>query len=150
MGKRGPAPKPTAVRLLHGDRRDRINVGEPQPPPGELSCPDWLPARGRQLWDELAPELEARGVLTLWDADAFAGVCWWWATFRDAQERIDADGVLVKGYRGSRVKHPAHQVARDAWAMFLQAAARFGLTPSDRSQLDVGGKQAHPAERLLS
>jgi hypothetical protein len=32
VGKRGPAPKPTALRVLHGDRTDRINGQEAVPP----------------------------------------------------------------------------------------------------------------------
>lgn len=42
MGKRGPAPKPTALRVLHGDRKDRINdmaahFGLTPEPPGGTS-----------------------------------------------------------------------------------------------------------------
>jgi hypothetical protein len=29
MGKRGPRPKPTNLRVLHGDRTDRTNRSEP-------------------------------------------------------------------------------------------------------------------------
>jgi hypothetical protein len=32
MGKSGPAAKPTKLRVLHGDRADRINADEPEPP----------------------------------------------------------------------------------------------------------------------
>jgi hypothetical protein len=41
MGKRGPAAKPTKLRVLHGDRADRINADEPEPPEDEIRCPDW-------------------------------------------------------------------------------------------------------------
>ena len=61
MGKRRPAPKPTASRRLHGDRADRINDDEPQ--------------RARKVWDGLAPNLVERRVLTAWDVDLLAAFC---------------------------------------------------------------------------
>jgi hypothetical protein len=51
MGKRGPAPKPTNLRLLHGDRRDRINTSEPLPADGIPVCPKSAPDVVREVWD---------------------------------------------------------------------------------------------------
>lgn len=55
MGKRGPAPKPTALRVLHGDRKDRINDAEPQPAEGEVTAPEELSDDARAIWDQLPP-----------------------------------------------------------------------------------------------
>lgn len=153
MGKRGPAPKPTEMRLLHGDRKDRINAGEPLPGTGEVVRPSWLAGDAVVLWDELAADLEERGVLTAWDVPAFAACCWWFGKWREAAGMVDSDGILVEGYRGSQVKNPAHQVARDSWSQFEKLAGRFGLTPSDRAQLSVdapAAMQAKDPSRLLS
>ncbi|MFD7319546.1 hypothetical protein ACFV9D_00420 [Streptomyces sp. NPDC059875] len=56
-GRRGPAPKPTALRVLHGDRKDRINTGEPQPDEGEITPPVWLSNGALEVWRILADEL---------------------------------------------------------------------------------------------
>ena len=45
MGRRGLAPRPTALKLLHGvDKHNlgRVNRAEPQPDQGDITPPDWL------------------------------------------------------------------------------------------------------------
>jgi hypothetical protein len=49
MGKRGPVAKPTSLRILHGDRKDRINTSEPVPPTSEITSPDWLSDKARGI-----------------------------------------------------------------------------------------------------
>lgn len=75
MGKRGPEPKPTALRVLHGDRKDRINDAEPVAPEVEVRPPEELSDEAREIWTRLAPSLIAVGVLTVWDIDAFQITC---------------------------------------------------------------------------
>ena len=150
MGKRGPAPKPTALRVLHGDRPDRINTDEPLPAEGEIAAPDTLSDDARAAWDRLAPDLTACGVLTSWDVDAFVIVVEALARYRQATKLINGSALLVQGPNGL-VKNPALVVQREAEATFAAMGARFGLTPSDRSQLKVErGGQADNAARLLS
>ncbi|MFD4320121.1 phage terminase small subunit P27 family [Streptomyces sp. NPDC058548] len=160
MGKRGPAPKPTALRVLHGDRADRINRDEPQPAEGDIAPPAWLREDAIEVWDTLADQLTATGVLTPWDVEAFANWCDAVARRREAAEHVAAEGAVVK--------HPVfnkngdisgHRMGKNAWLLALDAAdaqvqrygARFGLTPSDRAQLKIGGQEKPGgAERLLS
>jgi P27 family predicted phage terminase small subunit len=160
MGRRGPAPKPTALRVLHGDRKDRINTGEPHPDEGEITPPDWLSNEALEVWETLADELTAKGVLTAWDVEAYANWCDAVARRRKAAEHVAQEGAVVE--------HPVYnkngdvtgtRMGKNAWLLALDAAdaqvqrygARFGLTPSDRAQLKIGG-QTDPAgaERLLS
>ena len=42
MGKRGPKGKPTSLRVLDGDREDRINRNEPLPGQGDVVAPEWI------------------------------------------------------------------------------------------------------------
>lgn len=153
MGKRGPAPKPTALRVLHGDRRDRINDQEPVPPDGEIVPPEEISPDARQVWERLAPSLIACGVLTAWDVDAFWMACEALARYRQATRLVNGSALLVQGPNGL-TKNPALVVQREAETSFAHYGARFGLTPSDRSQLKIdpagGGGKARGAERLLS
>lgn len=162
MGKRGPTPKPTALRLLDGDRKDRVNHSEPVPDRGDVLAPDWLPESARAVWDRLAPDLVRKAVLTPWDVDAFADLCSLVVLNRDALLELDRNGitctavdrVLADGtvtYRLS--KNPAWQVARESTALITTLGGRFGLNPSDRASLSLdrgadGGSKG--AERLLS
>lgn len=153
MGRRGPAPKPTALRMLHGDRKDRINTSEPVPAASDVVPPCDLGERAAGIWDRLAPDLIARGVLTAWDVDAFASCCLSLAQYREATELVAEHGLLALGVGGSLVKSPAVALQESADARFARWAARFGLTPSDRSQLKIGSGahvQAAGPERLLT
>ncbi|WNV82225.1 phage terminase small subunit P27 family [Umezawaea sp. Da 62-37] len=152
MGKRGPAAKPTILRILHGDRPDRINDNEPVPPTQEIACPYWASEGARDIWNRLAPSLEERGVLTNWDVDAFLVLCEALARYRNATALVNGSALLVQGGSGL-MKNPALMVQSDAERTFLQFAARFGLTPSDRQaiKVEVGrGDQGQGAGRLLS
>jgi P27 family predicted phage terminase small subunit len=152
MGKRGPAAKPTTLRILHGDRPDRINDREPAPPEQQIACPDWASDGAREIWDRLAPSLEQRKVLTSWDVDAFLVLCEALARYRNATALVNGSALLVQGGSGL-MKNPALQVQAEAERTFLTYAARFGLTPSDRQSIKVevgGGDQNQGAGRLLS
>lgn len=153
MGKRGPAAKPTQLRILHGDRADRINDREPVPPVGgDIVCPEWASDGAREIWTRLAPDLEKRKVLTTWDVDAFLILCEALARYRNATALVNGSALLVQGGSGL-MKNPALQVQAEAERMFLTYAARFGLTPSDRQSIKVevgGGDQNQGAGRLLS
>ncbi|TQE35464.1 phage terminase small subunit P27 family [Streptomyces ipomoeae] len=160
MGKRGPAPKPTQLRVLHGDRKDRINADEPTPDVGEVLPPAWLSDAALDVWEAFAGDLEAKRVLTPWDTEAFANWCDAVARRRDAAEHVEEEGAVVEApvfnKNGDLV---GHRRAKNPWLMALDAAdaqvqrygARFGLTPSDRAQLKIPNQgEGLGAERLLS
>ncbi|NUP21599.1 MAG: phage terminase small subunit P27 family [Streptomyces sp.] len=160
MGRRGPAPKPTALRVLQGDRSDRINRDEPQPSELDIVAPDWLPDAAVEVWETLADDLITKGVLTAWDVEAFANWCDAVARRRDAAGHVDAEGAVTEQpVFNKNGEQTGVRLAKSPWLMALDAAdaqvqrygARFGLTPSDRAQLKIGG-QDNPAgaERLLS
>lgn len=136
MGKRGPAPTPTNLRLLRGETRpSRVNRNEPKPPVDEIVVPPtYLDADARAVWARLAPSLHARGVLTAWDADLFGTFCTAVVHHRRAVELVNQANVLLKTPSGV-TKHPAMQIIRDQAAIMTTVGGRFGLTPSDRSSL---------------
>jgi P27 family predicted phage terminase small subunit len=139
------------LRVLHGDRKDRINDTEPIPPTAEIECPDWASEQAREIWARLAPGLEARGVLTVWDADAFMVLCEALARYRAAQ-LVNGSALLVQGGSGL-MKNPALVVQAEAERTFLTYASRFGLTPSDRASIKVEVSDADTSKsagRLLS
>lgn len=162
MGKRGPAPTPTNLRILRGDRKDRINTDEPQPTSdGVVRCPTWLSTKAKLVWRRLAPDLIAKKVLTAWDVDSFADVCELMVINRTALEDVAehgntivtvdrelADGTIV--YRTQ--KNPNWQIAKESTALLVSLGGRFALNPSDRSQMKVGDapKAGKPGEDLLS
>lgn len=152
MGKRGAPGKPTVLRVLDGDRPSRINRDEPVPAEGGPVEPTIvLSDEARAVWDRLAPDLMAKKVLTAWDADAFTTFCATAATYKDASEQLAVEGMVARGAAGGVIKSPYWQIMRDCVGVMTTIGARFGLTPSDRAQLKIGGSEesGRGAERLL-
>jgi P27 family predicted phage terminase small subunit len=162
VGKAGqgrPA-KPTSLKVLHGDRKDRINTSEPQPTESTVTPPAWLALADAEteqahesaldVWRRMAPDLIKRGVLTAWDVEAFAVYCDAVVKFRQASLEVTRGGMTIEGARGS-VKNPAVTAAKDYADLMQRYGARFGLTPSDRASLSVKGDEdaGKGAERLL-
>ena len=155
MGKRGPRPEPTALKIIKGARPDRINTREPKPTPTERhpSCPAWVPAYGKREWRRLAPLLWKSGrLLTEWDREAFAVYCTAVATHKAAVEEVyrkDTPEILVYTEHG-RAKHPALQIVRDSAQTIRAFAQEFGLTPSARASLKTDEAPPDELARLLS
>ena len=99
MAMAGRKPKPTALKVLEGDRgkgRRPINEHEPIPPKGGVKCPSWLLPEAKKEWKRLAASLEAMGVLTMADLTAFAGYCQAYARWREAEDFITQHGSIFK------------------------------------------------------
>lgn len=159
VGKRGPAPAPTSLKLVRGTRADRVNTAEPVPSTVDLEPPDWLTDAAVAIWDEYAPDLIRKGVLTAWDVEAFAVTCDAGARRRKAAITLATEGEIVElpvfdkngvqsGLRKTR--NPWLLVLNQADAQLQRWAARFGLTPSDRAQLAGGDGRRDPHEDLLT
>lgn len=153
MGKRGPAPKPTSLRILDGGHPERINRNEPKPGEAPIAPTQELTEYAQEAWDRIAPDLTAKKVLTSWDCQAFTAYCVAAGTFREASEHLRAYGLTGRGAAGGEIKSPYWQIMRDSIDAMVKLGGRFGLTPSDRAQLSIGGgdgDKSQGAERLLS
>lgn len=145
--------------MLHGDRKDRINTREPQPAQLVVEPPDWLGDEAREVWHRLAEDLRVKQVLTSWDTEAFA--CWCDAVVRRraAAVKLREQGEVIEmpvynkngDPTGTRVgKNPWTLVLNEADAQVQKYAARFGLTPSDRASLSIGGDDRNADDDLLT
>lgn len=152
MGKRGPAPAPTPLKIVRGDRPSRTNTKEPKPRvSGVPRCPSWLSDQAKTVWRSLAKDLHARGVLTAWDVHAFAVFCEAVVHHRKGCEMVDGSAILVKGAHGALVKNPGLQIVRDSAQIIRAFAQEFGLTPSARSAIELPDTpELEAARRLLS
>ncbi|PZG14432.1 phage terminase small subunit P27 family [Micromonospora craterilacus] len=161
VGKRGPHPEPTALKLVKGTRADRVNTAEPvpSPPVAQIEPPQWLTPEAVTFWQEYSPDLIRKGVLTQWDVEAFAVCCDAAARRRKAVKALEEEGEVVQLPMFDKNGKPTgFRVSRNPWTVVLgQAdrqlqswAARFGLTPSDRAQLTGGDGRRDPHEDLLT
>lgn len=152
VGERGPKGKPTELRILHGDRDDRINRAEPKPDEGEVKPPPGARRLALAVWRRLAPDLIAKKVLTPWDVDQFYTFCDAVATYRECRKILDEEGYTARGSAGGVIKNPHWQIMRDAASIMTTVGSRFGLTPADRSGIiapESDAPKGKDANRLL-
>ena len=102
--KPGPPPKPTALKLLEGYSKDRINENEPCPPPAvDLTPPDGLMTpEAIAEWHRTAPALAASGVLTTADITGFVMYCNLYAQYINIS-KITLDCEIVEAPRTGTV-----------------------------------------------
>src|ERR1700674_1785164 len=109
MGLRGPAPKPTGVRVLEGCRAHRpLPENEPQYPPSIPAKPKKMSRQAQRVWEELVVEMAPANVLrsvdqrALWQlaedeallSEAYAGL---WKMTRAVQEKAKNEGKELPG-----------------------------------------------------
>lgn len=141
MGRRGPKPKPTAIKKFEGNPGKRpLNKHEPDAPPlVTLTPPKWLGTVARAKFTELAPRLSKMGVLSEIDVDHFALLCDAWQRRHDAQKVLDDEGPYLTTDKGFVVQHPAMNVLAKSIELIRKLNADFGLNPSARSSLSLPG-----------
>ena len=153
MGIRGPAPKPTAVKILQGKPGHRpLPANEPKPDSGRLpSAPRWLSDEAKREWKRLAPRLWRVGLLTEADHDALAMYCETWATWKRAEAQVQRKGEVVKTVNGNVIQNPYLAIANRAKRDALMLAREFGMTPSARTRISVddGADEPSLAELLF-
>jgi phage terminase small subunit len=146
MGNRnsGPRPSPTALKLLKGTRRDRVNPREPTPPAGEIVTPPTLSPQAHQIWERLAPVCLAMGTLTVADLGAFAALCELQATLElaCAQKKLAKFRPIFKG----RI-HPILRLERETATALRPYFEKFGLDPIGRARITLPAAPEAPPSK---
>jgi len=140
MGRRGPAPKPTALKELAGNPGKRaMNASEPRPDAKIPPCPKHLSEEARKEWRRVSKQLLKLKLLTEVDRAALAAYCQAWARWVQAeQEMAKTDFEMItltdKGYP---VLSPWFSVADKTMRQMRAFLAEFGMTPSSRSRVQL-------------
>lgn len=146
-GKGGRPAKPTALKILHGETRpSRLNNAEPIPASMEVVPPEDLSEEAIVIWNELAADLIRTGVLKPWDARMYGDYCEAVVSSREAQAHLDEEGEVIdypvfnrsgEEVSSRPVVNPWWKIRMEASDKMAKGAARFGLTPADRSRLQI-------------
>ena len=147
MGRRGPKPKPTAIKLREGNPGKRpLNADEPRPAVELPEPPDFLCALAQAHWRELGPLLEAAGLVTRIDSPAMQMLCATYAEWRLCVVAARHEGPLVEDDKGVQRINPLLLRADKRQEAYRKLIAEFGLSPAARSRLSVkppaGGEPA--------
>jgi len=137
MGRRGPVPRPTKLRLVEGARVDRVNQNEPIPGAMPPEAPENIAPEVRVIWDYTVGELEQMGIASSADRDSLICYCEAVVAHRKASALLAKSDVLILGIHGKPVRNPALAVQRDAAGVIRAFAQEFGLTPSGRTRIEV-------------
>jgi P27 family predicted phage terminase small subunit len=137
MGKRGPAPMPTGLKVLHGEKRaERLNPGAPKPN-GGLTMPTGMSTRAKAVWRRQVKAMAGTGVLTAADVYSLRCFCEAVVRYEQAAQMLESSGPLTVGQKNNEIRHPLGQIVRDN-AMLIRTFARdLGFLPSAREGLRV-------------
>lgn len=135
MGKRGPKPKPTALRVFEGTRihRPTDRTGEPTPLVSDSvpESPDWLGEHGKAEWSRMVPILHSIGCFTESDWLAFSHLCGASDRFHAARQDVAETGMFHETENG-RAINPAMKVMKEASDQIVKIGNMFGMSPSSR------------------
>jgi P27 family predicted phage terminase small subunit len=141
MGKRGPRPAPTAIKIARGTVRSRPKT-EPAPPATGIVMPGHLGEVAQAKWRDLLPLLQAVKVMTDADVEALARYCdtyeWWLATRAKLRKEGDTYPILNDGGEIKYIaQRPEVSIAHKLATQLRQLEQDFGLNPSARTSLHV-------------
>lgn len=143
MGKRGPRPEPTAVKIYKGNpgKRD-LNLNEPKPTKDNIKAPDHLDGEALEKWNRVVPVLKSMGLMTDADVDTIARYCCLHQQFYIYLEKVKKYGGTIQYHnpdgslkRSSPTPESAelHKLA----TALLRIEQEYGLTASARSGIDM-------------
>jgi P27 family predicted phage terminase small subunit len=138
MGRRGPSPTPTSLKILFGNPGKRpLKTPRTEGPSGRVDCPQWLTASAKAEWRRLAPELKRRGLLTPLDRAAFATYCQAYGRWRDCLASIETLGTVYVTASGRVHERPEVKMAHQYSQSMRAFAVEFGLTPGSRTRMSI-------------
>jgi P27 family predicted phage terminase small subunit len=143
LGRRGPAPTPTKVKILRGETRpSRLNIHEPIPSSDVPKMPADMDAEAKAVWRRVISSMGHTGVIRVPDSDILRCYCEAVSRYAQAARLYAGSGPLVRRDAGL-VKNPLHQVIRDDGDQIRLFARELGLSPSARAGLRVEPEHAH-------
>ena len=116
MGKRGPKPQPSALKVLRGNPGKRRISPEPKAH-GEPTPTEELSGRALELWNRIVPQLIGMGLAKSVDSDSLTAMCQWWDRYQSLGKQKDMEPRLQTA------------AMANAWRCFQGIASR--ASPSD-------------------
>lgn len=134
MGRRGPAPLPTSLKLLRTERQHRAaRAAEPTPRPTRPVRPRDLGPEASAVWRRVLRD-QAPGVITAADRDVLRCYCEAVAEYLEAVRLYAASGPLIRR-GGTFIPNPLHRIVRDTRDQVRFFGRELGLTPASRTGL---------------
>jgi P27 family predicted phage terminase small subunit len=148
MGRRGPRPEPTALKILKGNPGKRsLNLNEPEPPNvKDLKPPEWLDKRAKEEWYRLVPILSDMGLFTELDVFCLSRYCSTVSLWNQVAEMSQNSELIYEVKKENKMgeTYTSHYRERPELSIMLKLSSdllkyekEFGMTPAARSGLNV-------------
>ncbi|MCG7984722.1 MAG: phage terminase small subunit P27 family [Candidatus Thiodiazotropha lotti] len=132
---------PTQLKIIKGtDQPCRIRSDEPKPASDKIKMPRYLSDKAKTHWRKLIKELQDAKIITNIDVDALGMYCEAYATWFDANEKIQKFGPVIKNQNGYPVQSPYFLIANKAFDNMRKMLIEFGMTPASRSRIGTATK----------
>ena len=149
---RGRKPKPSKLKILHGNPGRRpLPKNEPKPEPGKPDPPAWFEpgSEAMQAWDDLSADLDLIGVLTKADRAALVALVEAYLDWREACREVAKEGLSyasVSNKGGYSIRpQPAVAIRSDSWKRYKSMLSEFGMTPSSRTRVRTNPEKSKGA-----
>jgi P27 family predicted phage terminase small subunit len=154
MGKRGPPPKPTTIKILEGNPGKRpLNTREPR---AERTLPDppkSMKPENKREWRKWAKILLQAGVATQLDSIAFGLLIGALVKHQEAADNVAKYGPVWMEKGDSAIPKfqysPWWVVQNREFDKLKGLLAEFGMTPSARSRVLSNSENQQPDNPLL-
>ena len=134
----GRKPVPTALKLIKGTAQPcRTNNSEPKPKADNIKMPAGMSVMAKKHWSKVCSQLKDAGIITNLDVTALMIYCESYAQWRDATDKINTHGSVVKGSQDFPVRSPYLYVAQKAFDQMKSMLTEFGMTPSSRTKVNT-------------
>lgn len=135
----GRPPKPTALKILHGNPGKRpLNPDEPKPNAKEPEKPAALTEEAAAYWDNLVPILLGMRVLTEADGIALGMICSDLAECDEIAAAIAKTGKLIKNDLSGAIKvNPLCGLEAELKRRISAGLSNFGMNPVARTKVQT-------------
>jgi P27 family predicted phage terminase small subunit len=131
---RGRKPKNPDLKILQGSR-NLIPEHEKPKPIFNIDFPSWFPQQAREYILSIKDDLIHRGIIAEIDRAGILALGMCYHRMVEAERILLKEGVMIRGYRNSKIKHPACMVLKQSEGQYYKWCEQFGLTPASRQRL---------------
>ena len=137
--KSGRKPKPKQQKELTGSKHYNPDTLEFDPLLTAVEPPAHMTGLAVDMWNTVCPQLCKQGVLAVTDLHNLEIFCRTYKRWREAEDIIEQDGIVVFSPTGAHMKKPACTAANEALSQLDKFGGNLGLAPASRSRL-IGPK----------
>ncbi|CAM3092432.1 phage terminase small subunit P27 family [Paracoccus nototheniae] len=135
----GRKRKPDILKKLTGTAQpSRMNAAAPPPNQGEATAPDWLSARGAELFAQISGTLVGMGIASPDDQHTLALLSSRLEEVEILTSVVEDAGRTYKAEGGLWKARPEVSMRNEAMRHAQSLLAEFGLTPAARSKVSAG------------